>query len=340
MNEPNGMRLLYVGIDEAGYGPTLGPLCVAAGAFEVEGWSPGSAAPDLWKLLRAAVCAEGPDALKRGRIAINDSKKLKLANDSKSRHPLVHLERGVLSVLGAMGIDAFADDALFEAIGAALPERAWYSGDSIALPLAMTREQAGILRALLAGAAESSGARPVWLACRVVGEDEFNQRLERWGSKAAVSFASVAELMRRVWDEHGSREDLDEHGPRVVVDRQGGRISYGGVLAAALPGAGIAIVEESETRSRYQVTSKHADGRRMSITFQVEAERRHLPVALASMTAKLVRELAMMRFNRYWSGRIAELKPTAGYATDARRWLTDAAPALTPAERRELVRRA
>lgn len=340
MTEPSGTRLLYVGIDEAGYGPMLGPLCVAAAGFEIDGWSPGSTAPDLWKLLRAAVCAEGPDALKRGRVAINDSKKLKLANDSKSRHPLVHLERGVLSVLGAMSIEALSDDELYRALGASLPECAWYSGEPIALPLAMTREQAGILRSLLAGAAESAGARPVLLACRAVGEDEFNQRLERWGSKAAVSFASVAELMRRVWDEHGPRDDLDEHGPRVVVDRQGGRTAYGGVLAAALPWAQIAVIEESETRSRYQLASQHADGRRMSVTFQVEAERRHLPVALASMTAKLVRELAMTRFNRYWSGRIAELKPTAGYATDARRWLAEVGAVLTPAERRELVRRA
>lgn len=334
------MRLLYVGVDEAGYGPMLGPLCVAAAGFEIDGWSPGSAAPDLWKLLRAAVCAEGPDALKRGRIAINDSKKLKLANDSKSRHPLVHLERGVLAVLGAMGADALDDDEFVRALGAAWPECAWYSGAPITLPLAMTREQAGILRSLLAGAAESAGARPVFLACRAVAEGEFNQRLERCGSKAAVSFESVAELMRRVWDEHGPRDDLDQHGPRVVVDRQGGRTAYGGVLAAALPGAHIEIIEESATRSRYQLTPKNAGGHRMSVTFQVEAERRHLPVALASMTAKLVRELAMIRFNRYWSGRIAELKPTAGYATDARRWLTDAALALTPAERRELVRRA
>jgi hypothetical protein len=60
------------------------------------------------------------------------------------------------------------------------------------------------------------------------------------------------------------------------------------------------------------------------VIFEVEAEARHFPVALASMTAKLVRELAMMRFNRYWSGRMAELKPTAGYRNDAHRWLDDA----------------
>lgn len=62
----------------------------------------------------------------------------------------------------------------------------------------------------------------------------------------------------------------------------------------------------------------------MRVIFEVDADSRHFPVALASMTAKLVRELAMMRFNRYWGDRLAEIKPTAGYRTDARRWLEDA----------------
>ena len=57
--------------------------------------------------------------------------------------------------------------------------------------------------------------------------------------------------------------------------------------------------------------------------FEVDAEAAHFPVALASMAAKLVRELRMARFNRYWGARASELKPTAGYRADAERWLAD-----------------
>jgi hypothetical protein len=79
----------------------------------------------------------------------------------------------------------------------------------------------------------------------------------------------------------------------------------------------------------YDVVGEAGDGegralRRMRVIFEVEAEMRHFPVALSSMTAKLVRELSMMRLNRYWGDRIGEIKPTAGYRTDARRWLEDA----------------
>ena len=47
---------------------------------------------------------------------------------------------------------------------------------------------------------------------------------------------------------------------------------------------------------------------------------RHLPVALASMLAKYLRELAMEQFNRFWQQRAPQVKPTKGYPQDARRF--------------------
>ena len=47
---------------------------------------------------------------------------------------------------------------------------------------------------------------------------------------------------------------------------------------------------------------------------------RWLPVALASMTAKYHRELAMRAFNHFWCERVPDLKPTAGYPLDAKRF--------------------
>jgi hypothetical protein len=56
------------------------------------------------------------------------------------------------------------------------------------------------------------------------------------------------------------------------------------------------------------------------------------------MVAKLTRELAMHRFNRYWCARCPELKPTAGYNTDARRWLHDMRDVLNTSDRKAMVR--
>jgi hypothetical protein len=50
-----------------------------------------------------------------------------------------------------------------------------------------------------------------------------------------------------------------------------------------------------------------------------------LPAALASMTAKYVRELSMRAFNEYWCARVKNLRPTAGYPADAKRFRVDIA---------------
>lgn len=78
-------------------------------------------------------------------------------------------------------------------------------------------------------------------------------------------------------------------------------------------------IEESRDSSRYQ---GHCLGRSMEWLFLSKAER-FIPVALASMTAKYLRELAMEAFNRYWIGRVGGLRATAGYPVDARRFLAE-----------------
>jgi len=69
---------------------------------------------------------------------------------------------------------------------------------------------------------------------------------------------------------------------------------------------------------------KHG-GRQIEFRFQPKGER-HLPTALASMTAKYLRELAMRPFNAFWQRHVPELKPTAGYPTDAVRFYSDIQP--------------
>ena len=63
---------VYAGIDEAGYGPMLGPLCVGPATFVLEKTLPRRGAPDLWAMLDEVVCRAKRDP--RQRIAVDDSK--------------------------------------------------------------------------------------------------------------------------------------------------------------------------------------------------------------------------------------------------------------------------
>jgi len=61
----------------------------------------------------------------------------------------------------------------------------------------------------------------------------------------------------------------------------------------------------------------------MRVHFVVGADRRFLPVSLASMVSKYLRELLISNLNRYFAGFSAELKPTAGYWKDGLRFIEE-----------------
>jgi len=408
------MPLVIAGIDEAGYGPLLGPLCVGMTVLRVQEWSHGDAAPDLWKLLAAGVCRRAGD--KRGRVAVDDSKKLKGPNDRTTRHPLAELERGVLTFLACIerasllaavsavhasaadesapdpsaapdsapprsaGLAADdepprhddavnADAVLFHRLGAECEGHPWYGGEPAALPLSGSADQIAIAANRLRRTLGDAGVSVLDVRCRAIGETAFNSIVERTGTKSAATGAGVTRHLRRVWNRYAAVEETCEGGARVVCDAQGGRTDYYEYLSRAIPGSRVTVLEQSARRSRYVVEGRglvpsaetdepgeapagddagpHGEGRgagdarerALTVLFTPEADSGHMTVALASMAAKLTRELMMGRFNRYWCARCPELKPTAGYTLDARRWLGDAAKIVTAMERRAMVRR-
>lgn len=311
---------VYAGIDEAGYGPLFGPLVVSRSVFGL-GDAPSDAAPPcLWERLNKAVCRER--GRREGRIAVNDSKKL---HQPGAAHGLRHLELGCLAFAGLAHHRPTDLGQWLDALGetshrtVALP---WYRPTDPwpwnAVPGSCDAGQVGIARSMLAHAATQAGVEVLDLGAAVVFEDRFNQMVEQTRSKAATSFTFVAQHLLHVWHHYG------QHEPTVVVDHQSGRTRYREPLSIYFPEARMRVMEESPHLSSYRIEGREGTAHRaMTVHFLVEAEQHHLPVALASMIAKYTREMLMARFQHWFAQAAPQVKPTAGYASDGKRFWND-----------------
>jgi len=124
----------------------------------------------------------------------------------------------------------------------------------------------------------------------------------------------IAQHIACIWERYG------EMHPHVVVDRLGGRKSYGNMLASLLPGAWIDVIEETALLSKYRI---HQGSRVLNLYIEVKSENKHFPAALSSMVSKYIRELLMIRFQKFWLVHAPEVKPTYGYYRDGMRFLDE-----------------
>lgn len=296
-----------IGIDEAGYGPNLGPLTITATLWELPD---ATSADDLYSILGVDPAAgNAPDQL---RIA--DSKQV------YQRHTgLVNLERNLLAASFPPGEHPEHWSALWQSwAGPSLPafkRQPWYAQHSAPLPQACESEQIRALATKFTARQQESGVALRRIASRAVCPPEFNQGVATLGGKGQALSRWTLELLAQLLDQF-----LDQ--PAIVhCDRHGGRKRYASLLQDLFPDELVRVRNETSRCSRYQF--RHAE-RDVDISFTTRGEE-SLPAALASMASKYLRELAMQAFNQFWSALIPTLRPTAGYPVDAKRFRQEVA---------------
>jgi len=303
---------VLAGIDEAGFGPILGPLVVSSTAFSLPR---RLLKADLWKILRKSVARKRKHL--GGRLLITDSKKAYSRSSG-----IKQLERTVMASLRCLDksvptLSELLGQLCCDCIGR-LNEYPWYK-DAADREISANQADIAIASSVFKSNLASNDMALLSLRSCCLDVAYYNQMVSNVKNKASVLFTATCGLIKHAFDSFGG-DDV-----QIVIDRQGGRIHYRPVLRQMFSEMELTILQETPSLSSYEM---QANGRKMRLHFAVGADERFLPVSLASMVSKYLRELLIYNINAYFAGFNPDLKPTAGYWKDGLRFIEEVKTSL------------
>jgi len=315
------MPHFIIGIDEAGYGPTLGPLIVSAVVFETP-----QPRLNLWKSLGSVVSQDHRHHSKTGanRLIVCDSKRV-----YQPSRGIGLLERTVLTFLKQSGIKCWPISArqlinhLAYRGSAHAPH--YYEDANLEIPLMAVPDDIDKCALILHAEMARKSIKFHQVVCNIIDVADFNQLIKR-GNKADLLFSATAQLIAYIYDSLTRTGDKTHH-LEFYIGKQGGRTYYRDLLSRLFTGHKVLVIRETQISSSYRIFSP--EGSKCSVRFVRDGETASFTIALASMYAKYLREVLMRMFNRFYQQYLPELKPTAGYPQDARRFIKDITPLIT-----------
>jgi ribonuclease HII len=298
---------VLVGVDEAGLGPILGPLVVSAACFSVP--AAGNQA-DMWHLLGESVASNKKHLA--GRLLICDSKKAYTPSTG-----IAFLEKTVLSCLGYLGKTPASVteliDMLCPACKSRLAEYPWHK-DHCQRYIKFNHDDIAISAGAFARNLDKIGMALVALKSFCFDVAFYNDMIQKVNNKSTVLFMAVCSLIDEII------KGTQHRNYHFIIDRQGGRTKYTRQLRTMFPEMELKVLKEEQNFSSYQLGTSYKN---VKIDFATKADTTFLPVCLASMVSKYLREQLMNCINSYFVEKCRNLKPTAGYWTDGKRFIND-----------------
>ena len=301
--------MLLIATDEAGYGPKLGPLTIVATAWFIP--DDYQSDQELSKVFEPLATTTKIDDQS---VVVNDSKAIFQPGKT---NPLAKLHAAIST--GNQWCEQLDDaerliDLLRQIASDDMPSidaTAWlkpFEQEPSFLPATATSEAIQKW--------SSTGIRFLGVVARVITAAEFNLICQNGVNKSDLLSQSTLALLKSLLDAHSANSSR----AHVYCDRHGGRRYYAGVLQHLFDESMVMIDSETKERSSYRLKQNDVQ---TSVHFSVKGDR-FTPVAMSSLYAKYIRERMMDRFNAYFEskhiGKHAYV-PTAGYPTDAERFL-------------------
>jgi ribonuclease HII len=321
------LRKLILGIDEAGYGPNLGPLVIANSVWIVEENSIDRV-PAAETMLERLAPAFLPKSIKppAKHVPLGDSKAIYASGES-----IDGLSTGVRFWLNQIGLASGNFQSFLDSIAptfsGSTSDLPWYQilpgkgPESEQLPMLDALLPLNVQREALKKV-QAAGIQFLGISAVAIDERQFNRDVEHFGNKASLlsqaSLKLAFECLDRCIDQHSNSIDSIH----VYCDKHGGRSRYQALLMTVMPEFWFDVVSETPARSDYRGKWRELD---MQWSFLAKGDRLFAS-ALASMTAKWMREGLMSRLNGFWQTFLPDLKPTAGYPVDAKRFRTEIEP--------------